>query len=145
MKYGYNPELEDFNCYSYAMGIRNEWLDIKNEGYFERCFFGSRWQFLMNDGTIDELAEIFVKTDILVKFPELVIVDFKDIKKGTRLIAFKMSNDDFHFMKRFPNGHWFDKRGGDVIETIKKDYALSEVWYGDYNSKTIFLGYKEDY
>ena len=138
--------VNKFNCYSYAVNHRSEWLTIPEAGHFTRKY-GSTWDFLEDvEGSINELAKYFVVEEILLNFPEYVIVDKKDIKKGTRLIAFKMADNDYHFMKRFPNGHWFHKRGGLPIEPIKTKSALAKEWSnGRYYSKTIFLGYKEDY
>lgn len=125
--------LSDFNCYSYAMGIRDEWLRI--EGFIR----GS-------NRDVNEQANFFAKENILKRFPDLIVVNFEDIKKGTRLIAFKVGSRDYHFMKRFPNGCWFQKMGGSSIQPIRTIDVFAKTWKrGYYNSKTIFLGYKEDY
>lgn len=132
-----------FNCYSYAMNECKTWINCRKDiEELEKIFYP--WKFLRN-GTIDELVEIFVKKDVLVNFPEFKIIKQEEIKKNTRLVAVKMSSGDFHFMKRFPNGHWFHKMASKDIEPIKKEIVFSDEWFDKYNSKTVFLGYKEDY
>lgn len=135
----------DYNCYSYAVEHREEWLySIKGVEELEvDCW--ANWYYLKNGGKINDLIDIFVKKDVLERFPEFTIVKLEDIKEHTRLIAVKLAEDDFHFMKRHVGGHWYHKRGGGEIQRISKEKVFADSWYQSYISKTVFLGYKEDY
>lgn len=136
--------LRSYNCYSFAMGITDEWL-CSIHGVKELELVGwSNWKYVRDGGDINKLIEIFVEKDVLKRFPNLRVVNFDEIDKRTTLIAVKLAKDDFHFMKRFPSGIWEHKRGGGPIETISEQEVLADTWFGQYNSKTIFLAYKED-
>jgi len=126
------------------MGVRNKWLNSIKTGRLGRSWEG--WTLDKELANINDVIDVFLENDILVRFPDLVVVERDDIKKNTRLVAVRMSRTDFHFLKRFPNGKWFHKYGDERIKTITKKEVFSSYWCDrSYNSKIIFLGYKGDY
>lgn len=63
-------------------------------------------------------------------------------KKGKYIIAFRLAEDDFHFMLRHPNGHWYHKRGAYKIAPIAKEKVFSDAWQTiccRYDSETVFF------
>ena len=77
-------------------------------------------------------------------YPRMRILENKDeIKSDETLIAMKVGEDDFHFMRRFPDGKWYEKCGGamlrectDVVEVAEWESAYGTYYY---NSDTIYL------
>lgn len=100
------------NCYSYAVNYPNKWL------------------------LVDEYHQAV--TDLLDKNPNLKLVSRKDIVLGKEYIAYRFSNDDFHFMKRGKDGHWRHKMGREAVTAVSTKYVFGQSWYtyhDNYNSK----------
>lgn len=73
--------FREFNCYSYAMDKRETWVTVGMRDKEFSKSFSYTWDFLRKGGSIDKLVEIFVKKDVLVKFPKFKIITKKQIKK----------------------------------------------------------------
>jgi len=130
-----------FNCYSYAVNVRDEWLNMSRRDLVHDLFDAS------NKKERERVSKLMAES-IIDKFPKLKIITKNEIKKNTRLIAFRCAKHDYHFMKRFTNNHWFHKMGDEPIEAIKTEKVFSNKWYGSshsYDTEIIFFGYREDY
>jgi hypothetical protein len=76
-----------------------------------------------------------------------VIEDLHELKKNEYAIAYRMGAEDFHFMRRKRNGHWYHKMGMCTIQPILKEDVFSPCWYNDwgdeYNSRIVLLAVVE--
>ena len=62
-------------------------------------------------------------------------------------MAFRIGADDFHFMRRMPDGRWFEKCGSTILRECTDD-VFGDAWdsiTGDtnYDSDIYFFAVKE--
>ena len=57
-------------------------------------------------------------------------VEKKDMVLGKSYIALRITLEDFHFMRRGPQGHWTHKQGGTCVETISQKEVFAAEWSG---------------
>lgn len=88
---------------------------------------------------------------ILKDFPNARLIDnIQDLMPNEYMVAFRLSRDDFHFMKRSKNGVWREKRGGQPeIRIVPKSVVFGEVWSphrydNGYRGKLAFFAIKEE-
>ena len=154
-----------YNCMGFALGTY-EWEEFDTYGYLvddEECSEEVKEQ-IMREGIeeivgcsrIDTYATYFEYDDLtktynkLVRkycFPEIRFIGIynKDLQledvhleDNEALVLMRMGDDDFHFIKKMPDGKWYHKPGGNHIEEICEDEVFSDYWeaydesyYGD--------------
>ena len=103
-----NTDRGEYNCGGYALGC-----------YSWYCPFSHQ-------------VRDFEKNvnQILKDFPNVRLIDnIQDLMPNEYMIAFRLSQDDFHFMKRSKNGVWREKRGSQSeIRIVPKSVVFGEVW-----------------
>ena len=77
-------------------------------------------------------------------YPQMRIVDKDEaIEANEILIALRLAEEDFHFMRRFADGRWYEKCGASILrectDTVEEDEWFSPSGGTCYNSKTIYL------
>lgn len=124
-----NADRNEYNCAGYALGC-----------YSWYCPFAHQ-------------VRDFEKNvnQILKDFPNVrKIESSQDLLPDEYMIAFRLSPDDFHFMKRAKNGVWREKRGSQSeIRIVPKSVVFGEVWSphrydGGYRGKIAFFAVKEE-
>ena len=55
-----SDNVRNFNCYSYAMGIKDRWLNCIKGGIIKRHW--GEWE-LYDELNLDNILELFVRTD----------------------------------------------------------------------------------
>lgn len=120
-----NSIKEEYNCAGYALG----------------CF---SW-FTFSD--FDNMSISECVEEILEKFPRIRFLnDEKELKENEYLIAFRIGEDDFHFMKRNKRNVWYQKIGfRPIIKTVKKETVYAPYWrLGNiiYDSQIVFFANK---
>lgn len=117
-----NTYYRTYNCGGYALGTFDWYTPYDDD---DDSVFCRRW----NDDDIDEILEDM--TDIILnEFDGYIrqIHDISELTEGENAVAFRIGEDDFHFMLRHSNGHWYHKRGNQPIEAIRKNQVFSEEW-----------------
>ena len=103
-----NADRGEYNCGGYALGC-----------YSWYCPFSHQ-------------VRDFEKNvnQILKDFPNARLIDnTQDLMPNEYMVAFRLSQDDFHFMKRGKNGVWREKRGSQSeIRIVPKSVVFGEVW-----------------
>ena len=122
-----NTDREEYNCGGYALGC-----------YSWYCPFD--YQVTDFEKNVNQ---------ILKDFPNVRrIENSQDLLPDEYMIAFRLSQDDFHFMKRAKNGTWREKRGSrSEIRIVPKTVVFGEVWSPDryddgYRGKIAFFAVK---
>lgn len=126
-----------YNCAGYALGIFSWYCPYKE---LENNPFG-------NPDMIDEYspertsALLDCIAQLLNDFPDLRIINsVRDLSPNEYAIAFRLAWDDFHFVRRADNGHWFQKRGSeDCIVTMTTKELFSEEWGGGYDGSIVLF------
>ena len=123
-----NTNREEYNCGGYALGC-----------YSWYCPFAHQ-------------VRDFEKNvnQILKDFPNVRLINnTQDLMPNEYMIAFRLSQDDFHFMKRSKNGVWREKRGSQFeIRVVPKSIVFGEVWSphrydNGYRGEIAFFAVKE--
>ena len=135
----------DYNCMGFAIGTY-EWEeldsfeltyeDLEEESYAEV-------EKRRNDVCYRCALELTLM-HLHGNYPQMRIVDKDEaIKASEMLIALKLAEEDFHFMRRFPDGKWYEKCGASVIrectDTVEEDEWFTPSGCTCYNSETIYL------
>lgn len=120
-----NVSKGDYNCGGYALSTFNWW------GF--KCL---RFHSLNLNNMVDELLEEFRGLLRVISSP-------KECKNNEYVIAFRMSENDFHFLKLSKNGRWYHKRGAfPKIEVFPKKDLFNEIWENGpyyYDSEIVFF------
>jgi hypothetical protein len=134
----------DYNCMGFAIGTY-EWEGLSS---FEYTYEDEVESYEEIKAQRDEVCYRCALEMTLMylhgNYPRMRILNDKDeIKPDETLIAMKIGEDDFHFMRRFPDGKWYEKCGGSVLRECT-DVVEDEEWesiYGShyYDSDTIYL------
>ena len=114
----------DYNCMSYALGVYDTWSLLNS---FDSSYDSELY------GAIDEeyMADIFY--DCCIELEErfsLRRVEGPDaaLAKNERMIAFRISGDDFHFARKNSDGIWTHKPGPQKIKEMSREELLGEAW-----------------
>ena len=124
-----NTDRGEYNCGGYALGC-----------YSWYCPFAHQ-------------VRDFEKNvnQILKDFPNVRLINnTQDLMPNEYMVAFRLSQDDFHFMKRGKNGVWREKRGNQFeIRIVPKSVVFGEVWSphrydNGYQGEIAFFAVKEE-
>ncbi len=117
-----NTNRKFYNCGGYALGTFSWYCphDERDYDIYNKFF------------TMEERTKMAV--DYMLKdFPDLrVISSIKEVETDEFLIAFRLSEDDFHYMVKKENHKWYSKSGScPKIDTFPQEMVLSECWVMD--------------
>jgi len=129
----------DYNCGGFAVGTF-DWLMFEND---ELDIFHS------NNSKRNQKRALFNTAKELKCIYNLrPIKKLSDVKPNEYLIGFRISNSDFHFIRRMSDGTWLHKPGHSNIRVMdnKEVFSIwsSERWDGGYNSKICWFANKID-
>lgn len=121
-----NTDKINYNCGGYALESFSWYLPRHN------CT-PVGWNY---DSTVEDCVEA-----MLEDFTNLrVISSVDDLRGNEYAVAFRLSADDFHYVKRASNGHWYHKMGrSNYISTMKKEVVFSESWGYGYEGEIVLL------
>lgn len=138
----HNIDLREFNCGGYAL----------NTYCWITPYTMTPWTFYDNKKKGNENFEKSLEHSVnymlkVFKDKLRIIEDLHELKENEYAVAYRMGRDDFHFMKRKKNGHWYHKMGMSEIEKISKREVFADKWtnnYGDiYNSRIVLFAVVE--
>lgn len=124
-----NTDREEYNCGGYALGC-----------YSWYCPFTHQVRDFKKN--VNQILKDFHNTRL--------IDNIQDLMPNEYMVAFRLSQDDFHFMKRSKNGVWREKRGSQLeIHIVPKSVVFGEVWSphrydNGYRGKIAFFAVKEE-
>lgn len=129
-----NTPIREYNCAGYALGTYSWYCpDEENEKH--------GW-----DWNIKGRKRKYLKTAIekmLCEFPNLRrIKSVKDCGVNEYVIAFRLADDDFHYMKRGQNGVWYEKCGNGSIHRVPQTDVFVRTWHGRYKGKIVLFAMK---
>lgn len=129
-----NTETMTFNCAGFALGTYSWYIPCEDR-------YSDLWDIFgeMNiDFCDDEIDRIYdhiagisirnLKRDFAHRNLHQ-ICRLADAKENEIVIAFRFSLSDFHFMKRFPDGRWFEKCGGLEIHPVDEADVFKDIWH----------------
>ena len=121
-----NTTKRTYNCGGYALESFSWYLPRLNGDDVCRA-----------DGTTIEDCVKAMEED----FPNLRrIQEISELKENEYAVAFRLSDYDFHYIKRARNGHWYHKMGGlHYIRTMKEEVVFSESWGKGYDGEIALL------
>jgi hypothetical protein len=93
------------NCMGYALGI-NQWMRVPN------------WR----NQTALESAQWLAKTY------KLKLVSRSEMELGKEYIVFRMSSQDFHFIRRDSQGNWRHKPGAMLVRPMSEKQVFADYW-----------------
>ena len=135
-----NVESWNVNCGGRALGTENWFCPYSTEEDSDRLF-DYYAEFMSNDERAEETVEW-----MLNNVPGLRRIENKeDLRLGERLIAYRCSTHDFHFMYMNENGNWLSKQGGGRTKRISEKKVFADYWasgWNVYDSKIILLAKK---
>jgi len=84
------------------------------------------------NNTLEECVNTMLKD-----FSDLrCINNLNEVRDGEYALAFRLSDFDFHYVKRGLNNVWRSKMGGSQYITTMKEYeVLNEEWFPDYDGE----------
>ena len=111
------------NCFGYALR-KNKWLHV--------------WCFL--DVLNGEVGEEKIIYELQNRYG-LKPVKKEDMVLGKEYVAFRWSDEDYHFARRSKSGQWSHKQGSWTPEAMSTKEVFDEVWVNGYIHYTsdIFL------
>ena len=124
-----NTDRGEYNCGGYALGC-----------YSWYCPFAHQVRDF--EKNVNQILKDFRNTRL--------VGNIQDLMPNEYMIAFRLSSDDFHFMKRAKNGIWREKRGGQSeIRIVPKSIVFGEVWSphrcdNGYRGKIALFAVKEE-
>ena len=121
-----NTEKRSYNCGGYALESFSWYLPRHGD-------IPIGWDY---GSTVENCVKAMMED-----FPNLrVIASVDDLRENEYAVAFRLSEHDFHYVKRAANGHWFHKRGASCyIDTMKKEVVFSESWGNGYKGEIALL------
>ena len=134
-----NTEGMAYNCAGYALNCFSWYCPVEQEVWEENpedYQWGSPSPVARNAMTFKFVSQI------LKDFPDVrVIESLSDIRIDEYAFAFRVGVDDFHFVKRGDNGHWYEKRGDNptIYQMSQKDVFNSDWGNGRYNGPIILM------
>ena len=134
---------QDFNCQGFAFGTY-EWDFPYDRAYRNIMFTADEGDYYL----INEYLNITVNWLLDFYSGQLRLIgDVKDANADEEVIAYKVGNRDFHFMKRKSNGKWYHKPGAMPIRVIKQKEVFKKVWKNDngttYTSDLVLFAFKK--
>lgn len=147
----YITYLFSFNCYAYAMGEYGKWL-VPGKG--KKNTHGKKVN-MPKKYTAKDVSQWVIKD-----FSKKVVRKLKNSKsklgKGEYRIAIRVQKkykegkfyetEDFHFWKQDPKSSaWYDKPGSGELRYLGNVNADSSSYWGDYNSKTVYMAVKRKF
>ena len=115
-----NTDLCDYNCAGYALNTYSWYQpeDVKFQWGFPFWLKGQKRKYIKS------------AIDILTRdFPDLrVIKSVQDAQPDEYIIAFRVADDDFHFIKRGMNNVWYSKCGGAPIRRLTTEEVFAPAW-----------------
>lgn len=132
-----NTPKRMYNCGGYALG---------NYGWY--CPYSEDDAIYMDEvfeyGEVtEEEEEIFVEYMLDTIEDLRIITDISELLENEYAIAFRISNDDFHFVKRGGNGCWYEKMGGsNCINRMTKEEVFSDCWHDRYDGELYLFAKK---
>ena len=118
----------DYNCMSYAFDVFDDWLELAE---FTHSFKES---YSRGEVDYEQLNQTFIDCckEIEERFAVRRLTDsYASLAENERMIAFRLSADDFHFARRNSDGVWTHKPGANHIREMSEDELLSEEWCED--------------
>jgi hypothetical protein len=135
-----NTERCDYNCGGFALGLYNWYFPYPQEMRKELSFFGM-WEYPYRK-TMKIMVNYMVDT-----LPVRVIKSLKHLDEETEYcVAFRLSKNDFHYVKRYRQGVWYHKMGGSYhIQRMEEEEVFSKKGWidGRYNSNIVLLAVKK--
>lgn len=124
-----------YNCMSYALGIFNDWLNLDEFTWSD------------NDDAVEEIAS-WCAIELERNYNCRPLNSHLDhLKKGERMIAMRIGQDDFHFARLNSDGVWTHKTGGGTIKVMPEEELLGDCWCSarmcPYISTVYFFAVKE--
>lgn len=93
----------------------------------------------------DSALELFTN-QMLQDFPDMRVINNLDEKnKDEYYVAFRVGEDDFHFIKGYSKYMWFSKMGSSArIERMTLSEVFDKPWgsWGQYDSKIVLFAKK---
>lgn len=149
-------DRRDMNCGGYALGTLDwycpdsyydrEDFDFWDDSqcFYDNCNSSEYYHFC------DKLAEIYV--DDMLNDPHSNVIrevdnPYIDLESDERIVAFRASAEDFHYIRQMSDGSWSHKQGGLAIEEFPEEALDSFVWEGDcelYGGRTHYLVVKDN-
>lgn len=135
----------DYNYMGFAIGTY-EWEDLYNFKYTYESEYEDEeeiWE-ARNEVCMSCADELVTLHEIDEKYPKMRVVrNENDLRDNEYLIAMRMAEEDFHFMRRMDDGRWFEKCGPNILRECT-DKVYNDSWYStllvnEYNSMIIFL------
>ena len=140
-----NPQTHSFDD-GFLIDIEEVKEQIMREG-IEEIVGCSRIDTYATYFEYDDLTKTYNKLVRKYCFPEIRFIGIynKDLQledvhleDNEALVLMRMGDDDFHFIRKMPDGKWYHKPGGNHIEEICEDEVFSDYWeaydesyYGD--------------
>ena len=136
-----NTERGEYNCGGFALGLYNWYLPYPQEMRDELSSFFGGW-------TKSYRKTIYIMVNYMVNtLPVRVIKSLKYLDEETEYcVAFRLSQADFHYVKRYKEGVWYHKRGGShhIARMEEKEVFSKKGWInGMYNSNIVLLAVKK--
>lgn len=132
-----NTDKWYYNCGGYALGTFS-WYCPHSDKY-RGCYdtFSEESLFEQVMGHVEIM---------LAEFPALrVIHALEEVAENEEVIAFRLSDCDFHFMVRKANNRWYHKMGSSLhIYSITEEEVFSDCWFPDYDSPIVLMAMKKD-
>lgn len=129
----------DFNCGGFALGT-GDWYIPEHFYEKESLSFWSQYEDGWGGNELsadayeelcDKLADIYVEDMIEDGVIEREVSRNTTLNEDERLIAFRASYDDFHFVREMSDGTWSHKMGGTMIQEFDEESLDDEYWYSD--------------
>lgn len=127
-----SSDKRDFNCGGYALGIEDWYVPSSFYNRGELDFYDDCWEYMTDNeyySFCDKLADVYIEDMIdegLVS-REVYSPD-ADVEAGSRIIAFRASPEDFHFIRKMSDGTWTHKAGGTKIQEFDEDALDDQYW-----------------
>ena len=114
-----------YNCMGFALNTFN-WEGLYD---FEDTWDGD-FEFPMEErnAVCRDCADEILSLSNEQGYPPIREVDSEaDLQDGEYLMAFRIAADDFHFMRRMPDGRWFEKCGSTILRECT-DRVFDDEW-----------------
>lgn len=137
-----NTDKHQYNCGGYALNTYCWIIPYTMSGF---NFYNNKKKGNENfEKSLEHSVNYILET---FKDKLRIIEDLHELKENEYAVAYRMGKNDFHFMKRKKNGHWYHKMGMCAIEPILKEDVFAPCWYNDsgdkYNSRIVLFAVVE--
>ena len=129
---GEKPHEMEYNCGGFALNSLTWYHPSENQDLYEE------WCCELYDH-IDEMV-----AQILKDFPNARLIgSLEELQKEEIPVAFRVREDDFHFIKRDKDNVWRHKQGSWGVEELLEEDVFSESWSFGYDSEITWFALKE--